>query len=323
MAFRSPVLNVMANAALKAARGLMRDFGEVEQLQVSVKGPGEFVSTADLKAERTLKTELTRARPGYGLLFEEGGAEAGTDPRHRWIVDPLDGTTNFLHGIPHFAISIALERDGEIVAGLIYDPMRDEMYSAEKGLGAFVNDRRLRVSARRQLANAVIGTGMPFGDRGDQPTYLATLAAVMTATSGVRRMGAAALDLAYVAAGRFDGFWEFGLSPLGHRRRAIAGARGGRLCQRFVGRPEYDDNRRRPCRQRPSASAVGGDAARAAARRPGSLSARATQGKVERERHRTRTIVVFGTVGAVELNHSTNPEATLIAGVEATRLGVR
>jgi myo-inositol-1(or 4)-monophosphatase len=213
MALRSPILNVMANAALKAARGLLRDFGEVEQLQVSVKGPGEFVSTADLKAERTLKAELTRARPGYGLLFEEGGAEAGTDPRHRWIVDPLDGTTNFLHGIPHFAISIALERDGEIVAGLIYEPLRDEMYSAEKGLGAYVNDRRLRVSARRQLADAVIGTGMPFGERGDQPTYLTTLSAVMTATSGVRRMGAAALDLAYVAAGRFDGFWEFGLSP--------------------------------------------------------------------------------------------------------------
>jgi myo-inositol-1(or 4)-monophosphatase len=213
MALRSPVLNVMAGAALKAARGLLRDFGEVEQLQVSVKGPGEFVSTADLKAERTLKTELTRARPGYGVLFEEGGAEAGTDPRHRWIVDPLDGTTNFLHGIPHFAISIALERDGEIVAGLVYDPVRDEMYSAEKGLGAYVNDRRLRVSARRQLADAVIGTGMPLGARGDRSTYLATLAAVMGATSGVRRIGAAALDLAYVAAGRFDGFWEFGLSP--------------------------------------------------------------------------------------------------------------
>jgi myo-inositol-1(or 4)-monophosphatase len=213
MALRSPILNVMANAALKAARGLLRDFGEVEQLQVSVKGPGEFVSTADLKAERTLRSELTRARPGYGLLFEEGGVETGSDPRHRWIVDPLDGTTNFLHGIPHFAISLALERDGEIVAGLIYDPVRDEMYSAEKGLGAFVNDRRLRVSARRQLAEAVIGTGMPFGPHAEHPAYLATLPAVMTATSGVRRMGAAALDLAYVAAGRFDGFWEFGLLP--------------------------------------------------------------------------------------------------------------
>jgi myo-inositol-1(or 4)-monophosphatase len=210
---RSPILNVMANAALKAARGLIRDFGEVEQLQVSVKGPGEFVSTADLRAERTLRAELTRARPGYGLLFEEGGASEGSDTRHRWIVDPLDGTTNFLHGIPHFCISIGLERDGEIVAGVVYEPTRDEMFSAERGLGAYVNDRRLRVSARRQLGDAVIGTGMPFGDRVGQPGYNGTLAAIMNATSGIRRMGSAALDLAYVAAGRFDGFWEFGLKP--------------------------------------------------------------------------------------------------------------
>ncbi len=213
MAIRSPILNVMGNAALKAARGLIRDFGEVEHLQVSVKGTGEFVSTADLKAERTLKAELKKARPGYAMLFEEGGAETGSDARHRWIVDPLDGTTNFLHGIPHFAISIALERDEEIVAGVVYEPIWDEMYWAEKGAGAFVNDRRLRVSARRQLGEAVIGTGMPYGDRADNQTYMATLAGVMGATSGVRRMGAAALDLAYVAAGRFDGFWEFGLSP--------------------------------------------------------------------------------------------------------------
>ncbi len=213
MARSSPVINVMASAARKAARGLNRDFGEVEQLQVSVKGPSDFVSTADLHAERTLKTELTRARPGYGLLMEEGGATEGTDPRHRWIVDPLDGTTNFLHGVPHFAISIALERDGEIVAGLVYEPTRDEMFWAEKGAGAYLNDRRLRVSARRQLADALIGTGIPFGGRGDQATYLATLARVAAATSGVRRLGAAALDLAYVAAGRYDGFWEFGLFP--------------------------------------------------------------------------------------------------------------
>jgi myo-inositol-1(or 4)-monophosphatase len=210
---RSPVLNVMANAALKAARGLIRDFGEVEQLQVSVKGPGEFVSTADLKAERTLRQELSRARPGYGLLFEEGGAAEGSDPHHRWIVDPLDGTTNFLHGIPHFAISIALERDGEIVAGVVYEPTRDEMFWAEKGVGAYLNDRRLRVSARRQLGEAVIGTGFPFRERGDPQSYVVMLARVMAATAGVRRLGAAALDLAYVAAGRFDGFWEFGLFP--------------------------------------------------------------------------------------------------------------
>jgi myo-inositol-1(or 4)-monophosphatase len=213
MAVRSPILNVMGNAALKAARGLIRDFGEVEHLQVSVKGTGEFVSTADLKAERTLKAELKKARPGYAMLFEEGGAEPGSDARHRWIVDPLDGTTNFLHGIPHFAISIALERDDEIVAGVVYEPIRDEMYWAEKGAGAYVNDRRLRVSARRQLAEAVIGTGIPYGDRADDRAYMATLAGVMAATSGVRRMGAAALDLAYVAAGRYDGFWEFGLLP--------------------------------------------------------------------------------------------------------------
>jgi myo-inositol-1(or 4)-monophosphatase len=213
VAVRSAVINVMAAAALKAARGLIHDFGEVEQLQVSVKGPGNFVSTADLKAERTLKTELGRARPGYGMLFEEGGATAGRDKSHRWIVDPLDGTTNFLHGIPHFAISIGLERDDEIVAGVVYEPTRNELFWAEKGGGAYLNDRRLRVSARRQIGEAVIGTGMPYRDRGDQPLYLASLAAVMAATSGVRRFGAAALDLAYVAAGRLDGFWEYGLSP--------------------------------------------------------------------------------------------------------------
>ena len=213
MAVRSPVINVMANAALKAARGLNRDFGEVEQLQVSVKGPSDFVSTADLRAERTLKSELQRARPGYGLLFEEEGAVEGSDPHHRWIVDPLDGTTNFLHGIPHFSISIALERDGEVIAGVVYEPTRDEMYWAEKGAGAYLNDRRLRVSARRQLGEALIGTGFPFRGRPKHPAYGETLDRVMQATSGVRRFGSAALDLAYVAAGRFDGYWEFALAP--------------------------------------------------------------------------------------------------------------
>jgi myo-inositol-1(or 4)-monophosphatase len=212
MAVRSALIHVMAAAALKAARGLIRDFGEVEQLQVSVKGPGEFVSNADLKAERTLKTELARARPGYGFLMEEGGETPG-DGRHRWIIDPLDGTTNFLHGLPFFSISIALERDGEIIAGVIYEPLRDEMFWAEKGIGAYVNDRRLRVSGRTRLADALIATGIPFREHGDHAAYLATLAAVMAATSGVRRWGVASLDLAYVAAGRFDGYWEFGLKP--------------------------------------------------------------------------------------------------------------
>jgi myo-inositol-1(or 4)-monophosphatase len=212
MAVRSPNINVMTGAALKAARSLIRDFGEVENLQVSIKGPADFVSTADLKAEKTLRAELTRARPGYGLLMEESGETAG-DGKHRWIVDPLDGTLNFLHGIPHFAISIALERDDEIIAGVVYEPLRDEMFWAEKGGGAWVNDRRLRVSARRGLADSLIATGIPFREHGDHPAYLATLEAVMGQTAGVRRQGAAALDLAYVAAGRYDGYWEFGLAP--------------------------------------------------------------------------------------------------------------
>jgi myo-inositol-1(or 4)-monophosphatase len=160
-----------------------------------------------------LRAELSKARPGFGFLMEESGATAGTDEKHRWIVDPLDGTTNFLHGIPHFCISIALEREGELVAGVIYDPTRDEMFWAEKGAGAFMNDRRLRVAGRTKLDDSVIATGIPFRERGHHESYLETLGAVMAATAGVRRMGAAALDLAYVAAGRYDGFWEFGLSP--------------------------------------------------------------------------------------------------------------
>jgi len=216
LAVRSPVINVMANAALKAARGLVRDFGEVEQLQVSIKGPGEFVSTADLKAERTLRNELKRARPGYGLLFEEGGEVAGSDPRHRWIVDPLDGTTNFLHGIPHFAISIALERDGEVVAGVVYEPTRDEMYWAEKGAGAYLNDRRIRVSSRRHVEDALVVTGITPRRRAeadDRAAFVAQFDAVLAATAGIRRLGSAALDLAYVAAGRYEAFWENHLSP--------------------------------------------------------------------------------------------------------------
>jgi len=214
MAVRSALINVMAGAALKAARSLIRDFGEVEQLQVSVKGPGDFVTQADIKAEKVLRQELARARPGYGFLMEESGETPGADGRHRWIVDPLDGTTNFMHGIPQFCISIGLEREGELVAGVIYEPVRDEMFWAEKGAGAYVNDRRLRVSARRQLGEAVIATGIPtIRGNVDRELYMRTLSAVMATTVGVRRAGAAALDLAYVAAGRYDAFWEFGLSP--------------------------------------------------------------------------------------------------------------
>jgi myo-inositol-1(or 4)-monophosphatase len=213
MATRSAVINVMARAADKAARALKRDFGEVEQLQVSVKGPADFVSQADIRAERAIKDELRRARPGFGFLMEESGASAGEDPDHRWIVDPLDGTTNFLHGIPHFAISIALESKGEMTAGIVFDPLKDELFWAEKGGGAYLNNRRLRVSSRKHLGESLIATGIPFLEHGDHATFLAELGRVMPAVSGVRRGGAAALDLAYVAAGRYDAFWERGLQP--------------------------------------------------------------------------------------------------------------
>ncbi len=208
---RSAIINVIDRAARKAGRGLVRDFGEVQQLQVSRKGPADFVSAADLKAEKTLRYELQRARPDFGFIGEEGGLVAEGDGLHRWIVDPLDGTTNFLHGIPHFAISVALQRGEEIIAGVVYDPLRDELFWAERNGGAFLNDRRLRVSSRHNLADAVIATGMPFLGKPGHDKYLASLRAVMLNTAGVRRLGAAALDLAYVAAGRCDGFWEMGL----------------------------------------------------------------------------------------------------------------
>jgi myo-inositol-1(or 4)-monophosphatase len=210
---RSAIINVMVQAAMKAGRSLARDFGEVQNLQVSLKGPGDYVSQADRKAEDIIHTELSKARPGYAFLMEERGAVEGEDGQHRWIVDPLDGTTNFLHGLPVFSISIALERQGQLVAGLIYNPAMDELYTAERGGGAFLNDRRLRVASRNKLSDAVVGTGVPHLGRGHHGNYLIELRNVMGETAGIRRMGSAALDLAYVAAGRMDGFWEDWLSP--------------------------------------------------------------------------------------------------------------
>jgi len=204
----SALMNVMIGASRKAGRSLARDFGEVEQLQVSLKGPANFVSAADTRAEEILHKELIRARPGYGLLLEEHGEVEGADRTHRFIVDPLDGTTNFLHGIPHFGISIALEREGELVAGLIYNPASNETFTAERGKGAFLNDRRIRVAARTELADCVIVTGIPHRGKPAQDKFLREMQSIMAATGGIRRTGAAALDLAWVAAGRFDGFWE-------------------------------------------------------------------------------------------------------------------
>lgn len=210
---RPPIINVMDGAARKAARSLIHDFNEVEQLQVSRKGPADFVSEADRRAEAIIKSELSRAHPDFSFLMEEGGASGPSDATDRWIVDPLDGTTNFLHGIPHFAISIAHEQRGEIVAGMVYEPTRDEVFWAARGEGCFLNNRRLRVSARRDLSSAILATGVPFGNRPGREELLEVLGPIMDRTAGLRRFGAASLDLAYVAAGRFDAFWEFGLSP--------------------------------------------------------------------------------------------------------------
>jgi myo-inositol-1(or 4)-monophosphatase len=210
----SALMNVMITTARKAGRSLVRDFGEVEQLQVSVKGPANFVSAADHKAEDIIWKELSKARPGYGFLMEERGLLEGADATHRWIVDPLDGTTNFLHGIPLFCISIGLEREGQLVAGVIYNPASDELFTAEKGKGAYLNDRRrLRVAARKTLADAVVATGIPHRGRPGHPAFMRELDTVMREVAGIRRTGSAALDLAWTAAGRFDGYWERNLKP--------------------------------------------------------------------------------------------------------------
>ena len=209
----SALINVMVKAALRAGRSLKRDLGEIEHLQVSLKGPANFVSLADKRAEEMLYADLAKARPGYGFLGEEGGAREGTDKTHTWIVDPLDGTTNFLHGIPQFAISIGLKRDDTIIAGVVYNPANDELYIAERGKGAFLNDQRLRVAGRRKLGDCVIGCGLPHIGRGDHALFRAEMTAIQDKVAGLRRFGAASLDLAFVAAGRLDGFWERDLSP--------------------------------------------------------------------------------------------------------------
>lgn len=209
----SALMNVMVSAARKAGRSLARDFGEVEQLQVSIKGPANFVSAADHKAEDIIYRELAKARPGYSFLMEERGEVAGVDASHRWIVDPLDGTTNFLHGLPLFAISIGLEREGQLVAGVIYNPINDDLFTAEKGRGAFLNDRRLRVAVRKSLADALVTTGIPHLGRPGHPLFLRELETVIKEVAGVRRTGSAALDLAWTAAGRFDAYWERGIKP--------------------------------------------------------------------------------------------------------------
>jgi len=208
MPYLSPALNVMIAAARKAGRGLIRDFGELENLQISKKGPADFVSTADSRTERILIEELTKARPGYGFLLEESGTIEGRDKTHRFIIDPIDGTTNFLHGIPQFAISIALEREGHLVSALVFNPVTDEMYVAEKSHGAYLNDRRLRVAARQNFSDILVASGAPFLGKEGREVFLKELEDVIASTAGMRRFGSASLDLAWTASGRFDAFWE-------------------------------------------------------------------------------------------------------------------
>ena len=237
---RSALMTVMTNAAIKAGRGLKRDFGEIGQLQVSMKGPGDFVSLADKRSEKTLFEELSKARPGYGFVMEESGRVEGSDKSHTWHIDPLDATTNFLHAIPIFAVSIALEREGQIVAGVVYNPADDELYVAEKGQGAFGGNRRLRVAGRTELSQALFACGIPhLGKAAQHPLFKAELAAVMAKVVNVRRLGCASLDLAYVAAGRFDAFWERGLNSWDIAAGAILIREAGGFVTDADGDPDF------------------------------------------------------------------------------------
>jgi myo-inositol-1(or 4)-monophosphatase len=234
----SPTLTVMINAVRKASRGVQRDFGEVANLQVSVKGPANFVTAADQKCEKILRGELEKARPGYGFLMEESGTVGGTDRDHRWIIDPIDGTTNFIHSIPHFAITVALERKGELVAGVTYNPLTDELFTAEKGQGAYLNNRRLRVAVRKDLADAIIAADIPH--RGEENHIIAAreLARIQTRCAGIRHFGSAALDLAYVAAGRFDGYWQRNLKAWDMAAGILLVREAGGYVQDISGRGE-------------------------------------------------------------------------------------
>ena len=209
----SPNITIMMSAARKAARSILRDFGELEKLQVSIKGQNDFVTMADIKAQEIIHYELSRSRTGYGFLMEEGKIKNNiNENEYTWIIDPIDGTLNFMNGIPYFAISIALHHENEIIAGVVYDPIHNDFYWAEDGLGAYLNDQRLRVKNKKTLDKSIIALGIPFLGRGNHQEHIKIQQAVMSKVAGLRRFGAASLDLAFVAAGRVDGFWEFGLS---------------------------------------------------------------------------------------------------------------
>ena len=238
MSYQSPALNVMIAAARKAGRPLIRDFGELENLQISMKGPGDFVTHADKRTEQMLIEELSKARPGYGFLGEEGGTILGQDKSHRFIIDPIDGTSNFMHGIPHFAISIALEREGQLVAGIIYNPVTDDLYMAEKGHGAYLNNKRLRVASRKDMATCLLATGLPFIGRPGHARALSETKAALEVSSGIRRFGAASLDMAFVAAGRFDGYWEHNIHLWDVAAGLVLVREAGGVVSDFAGRTE-------------------------------------------------------------------------------------
>ena len=231
----------MSDAARKAARGLNRDFGELSELQVSRKAPADFVSAADIKAEQAVFEALEKARPGYSFLGEERGLIEGTDKTHTWIVDPLDGTTNFLRGVPHFAVSIACKYRGRLEHAVVLDPVRQEEFTASRGRGAQLNGRRLRVSGRTSLEGALLGTGFPFRDNqmDNLDNYLGMFRSLVGQTAGIRRAGAASLDLAYVAAGRFDAFWESGLSEWDMAAGALLIQEAGGLVSDFTGSHDF------------------------------------------------------------------------------------
>jgi len=238
MAYTSPTLNVIIAAARKAGRPLIRDFGELENLQISMKGPGDFVTSADKRTEKILIEELSKARPGYGFLAEEGGTAEGKDKSHRFIIDPIDGTTNFMHGIPQFAISIALERESQIVSAVVYNPVTDDLFMAEKGHGAFLNNKRLRVASRKDLPACLFATGLPSIGREGHARAMAETAAVLGASAGIRRFGAASLDMAYVAAGRFDGYWEHGIKIWDSAAGLVLLREAGGVVSDFTGRTD-------------------------------------------------------------------------------------
>jgi len=243
MKLSSANINVMVKACRKASKTLIRDFGEIENLQVSVKGPGDFVTVSDKKVEKILVDELQKARPTYSILSEEMG-KINKDESFKWIIDPIDGTANFLHGIPHFAISIGLEKDGEIICGIIYDPIKDEMFIAEKGNGSYLNNQRIRVSSRSKLKNCIIFTGGPKKESKDRELALKEYTNFSSKTFiPIRKLGSAALDMAYVAAGRCDGFWQRNLNYWDIAAGIILVKESGGFVTDFYGKNKYLENK--------------------------------------------------------------------------------